>query len=846
MGQEKEKSFLEKLKAFRDHKYFEYFIIGVILLAGIVVGLQSFESLKHNQFLIILDEIILLIFILEIVIKLVAEDDWKKYFYNGGIDYWHAFDVIIVSVCVLPYFISGAHTEFFAVLRMARIMRVVKIFEQVKKLKSLVDSLMNSLPSMTYVMIMLLMLFYIYGVIGTDLFGKFMPSEYGDLFLSMRSLFFVATEGWSGTLENPEIQKAITENIIGSNVITIYFTSFFVLGAMIFLNLLIGVITSEISDTKESEKMGKSKINVKNHTIILGWNQQIYKIIEELVEHNRDFNTSQHIVILSELEKLEMESDIMNKIDNLDSHKIDPTKIHYRTGSAIDMDDLENLNIEQSKSIIILSDELDIEVDYNTTKIIMALYHIMYSNDDKERTKYPHIVAQLHDFDKFKKIIEEVGNLKYSNNKNVKEINHQTPVLIPINDWISRLIVQTSLQPGLASVYDKILGYSGSEFYVKDIDSEIIGSTLIKSIGEYKNSLLLGRIKLDKKGEPIVNLAFKQKNEDKKYEVYTFNKNDKLIFLSENSDGISRHKWKKGINNPAKNSKSNDPIIQNDNQIILIIGWNSKGKKIIEEIGKYLQEKTKVYIYDNFIESLKGAPHSKKMQEDHKKEIDVIDKEFGERVSILTNKSNEDLETFLMKEIVEKNINKIILLSYYEYLKDSQKADSKTLVNLINIRSVINTINEENKKSKKQENKISIVSEMHDVNNKMIAQIDDLTDFVISADLLSGITAQLSQNKEFYEVYNYIFSEHGEEIYLIDMSNFFEKKELEKNITFKEIIERVYCKEDRIGMPIGYILSEDKGDKVKINPDKEEEIELSENDKLIVFLEDLFKRKQAK
>ena len=56
-------------------KFFQCLIILTILLAGIVVGIQTFKefALKHSFFLDILDRIILGIFIVEAVIKILAE-----------------------------------------------------------------------------------------------------------------------------------------------------------------------------------------------------------------------------------------------------------------------------------------------------------------------------------------------------------------------------------------------------------------------------------------------------------------------------------------------------------------------------------------------------------------------------------------------------------------------------------------------------------------------------------------------------------------------------------------------------------------------------------------------------
>jgi len=60
---------------------------------------------------------------------------------------------------------------------------------------------------MVYVVILLILLFYVFGVITTDLFGKYASDEFGSLWLSMKSLFFISFEGWSLLYDSEGIQE---------------------------------------------------------------------------------------------------------------------------------------------------------------------------------------------------------------------------------------------------------------------------------------------------------------------------------------------------------------------------------------------------------------------------------------------------------------------------------------------------------------------------------------------------------------------------------------------------------------------------------------------------------------
>lgn len=195
----------ENFRKIVESKWFQNFIILVILSAGVVVGLETYPGVMQDYagILHLLDKLILYIFVAEIILKMGAKGSkpWE-YFYDG----WNVFDFLIVAVCFLP--IGGA---YIAVLRLARILRVFRLVTAMPKLQILVGALLKSIPSMGYVGLLLFLLFYIYAVLGTFMFGQNDPIHFGSLQASMMTLFKTITlEGW---IDFMNIQ------VYGSNVI---------------------------------------------------------------------------------------------------------------------------------------------------------------------------------------------------------------------------------------------------------------------------------------------------------------------------------------------------------------------------------------------------------------------------------------------------------------------------------------------------------------------------------------------------------------------------------------------------------------------------------------------------
>ena len=243
-----------------NHKYFQRLILLTILLAGVVVGIQTYKEFAHNHkdVLGLLDAFILGVFTIEVVIKIVAEG--KKplnYFKNP----WNVFDFLIVAACLLEP-ILPINSTFLPVLRLARILRVLKLVTTLPKLQVLVGCLLKSLPSMFYVSMLLGLLFYIYGTMAVFLYSENDPIHFRNLQTSILSLFRVVTlEDWTDVMyinmygsENygysaQDLEKWNPASSSSPAGAAFFFVSFVLIGTLIVLNLVIGVIMNSMDES---------------------------------------------------------------------------------------------------------------------------------------------------------------------------------------------------------------------------------------------------------------------------------------------------------------------------------------------------------------------------------------------------------------------------------------------------------------------------------------------------------------------------------------------------------------------------------------------------------------------
>jgi voltage-gated sodium channel len=245
-----------------DNPKFSNFITIVIILAGILVGLQTSDNVedKIGDVLNGFDAGILAVFTIEVIIKIVAEgmEPWN-YLKSA----WNVFDFVIV----VGSFTKGSG-GMLTMLRLLRLLRVLKLVKAFPQLQVIVSALMKGVSSIGYIGLILLLCFYVFAIIGNILFKENDPYHFGKLHFAMLSLFQCATmDSWSDVLYinyygcdayGYEDYKAIgysCDHQPKGFIAVIYFIAFIVLGAMVLITLFIGVVTTSMEEaTQEMEE----------------------------------------------------------------------------------------------------------------------------------------------------------------------------------------------------------------------------------------------------------------------------------------------------------------------------------------------------------------------------------------------------------------------------------------------------------------------------------------------------------------------------------------------------------------------------------------------------------------
>ncbi len=249
-------SSVNKLKKIVTHRLFEAFIIVVIIVAGILIGVQTYSdfSARHHALITILDRLIILIFVIEVILKITAESPRPQNYFK---DSWNIFDFIIVVGVLLP--VGGS---FLPVLRLLRVLRVFRLITTMPKMRLIVGALLKSIPSMMHIFMLLGIIFYIYAVLATFAFSKNDPIHFENLQTSVLTLFRMVTfEDWTDVMYinmygcdqyGYEGARLACANPSASPIgAALFFTSFVLVGGLIVLNFAIGVVINSMGEMKE-------------------------------------------------------------------------------------------------------------------------------------------------------------------------------------------------------------------------------------------------------------------------------------------------------------------------------------------------------------------------------------------------------------------------------------------------------------------------------------------------------------------------------------------------------------------------------------------------------------------
>jgi hypothetical protein len=476
------------------------------------------------------------------------------------------------------------------------------------------------------------------------------------------------------------------------------------LSGILVVAMLISLMSTAVRDRIEDLRKGKSPVIDSNHTLILGFGDKIYPILRELREANKSRRKAT-IVILSSLDKQLVETMVNDKMGSMLN-----TRVVVRSGLPFSPKDLIKVGAGRARSIIILSSYLSVnnsvnDPDLNAIKAILALRRVPGA---LERN---YAVVELED-SKRAALIAQLGG------RGVE--------LVSMRETLARIIVQTSLQSGLASVYREILDFGGSELYIKEF-ANLAGRPFSGVQELLKGGIALG-IRRPSQGDFEVVI-----NPDP---ATVLGLGDELIVLAEDEDtfkvDLEARKSGTEIMPPKRQQETLQP------QRILIVGLRSDFDRILCDFDEYVPRGSEVIF----------------MPGEHL-DLDILSQHNFKNLSLKIIPGNPtDLDD--VKAAVSNAFDSVLLLADNRLSMD--ESDARVVISLLLLRDIMNKF--------QPARRPKMTSEILNPNTKDLVTTDETTDFVASSEITSMILAQVSEQRDLNRIYMDLFSPSGSEIYL--------------------------------------------------------------------------------
>lgn len=253
-----------KLYLIRKNRFFESFVVSIIILSALNIGLSTYDINPNLlQSLSILDYVITFFFLVEILIRMYSYEKVSSFFKKK----WNIFDFIIVLLSLIPLELF----EAVIIARLLRVFRLLRVISFIPQFRVLIESLAQAVPRVGYVLLFIFIETYIFAAIGSILFGEVDPEHWDNIGVSMLTLFKVGTiDGWIEIMNN-------TLPVFPNS--WFYYILYIIITGFIFLNMVVGVIIDVMIRQNTQDNENSAELEA-----ILGLNKKISTIERQVGE----------------------------------------------------------------------------------------------------------------------------------------------------------------------------------------------------------------------------------------------------------------------------------------------------------------------------------------------------------------------------------------------------------------------------------------------------------------------------------------------------------------------------------------------------------------------------------
>lgn len=557
-------------------------------------------------------------------------------------------------------------------------------------------------------------------------------------------------------------------------------------GYVVFLGALVAIMTRWLIDIMTHLERGLTPVSLKNHIVILGWNNRTVPLLRELVMsttrvprflRERDIKRLQ-IVVLSE----QVSSEQIQQMRQDPSIGRRSRHIILRSGSPLQPEALHRVACLHAAAVIIPSESHGpdslVTSDVETVKALLSIH----AQARARNMPLPYVVTEVEDVRKL-----PVATRAYPG-----------PLEVVAGDaTISRLMAQNIIHPGLSELYGELLtAHQGNELYLRPAQP-YAGLELADISARCPTAILFGILRQEE-GEwrARLNVASDTK----------VNASDMLVLMARSFDETEpkgsgvRHLRVEKDHSGSGSAQLNGPQPRR----LLILGWNRRVPAMITELASYQQFAFEIDLVSIVPPDTRAAEISRYSEGTSRVQCSHIEADYmveGE-----------------LRGLDPARFDSIILLCS-DRLSSGEEADARAIVGYLVLDEILQGL----------ENKPQILLELSDPANEDLL-VRNSSETIISPMILSHMLSQVTLRRELRLVYDELFTAHGAEILFRDYADF----HLPPDTRFGEF-EVAAAASGETALGIYRVQADSTGHRLQLNPPRQQAMNLEAGDQLVVL-----------
>ncbi|MBA5224915.1 CASTOR/POLLUX-related putative ion channel [Streptomyces griseoaurantiacus] len=312
--------------------------------------------------------------------------------------------------------------------------------------------------------------------------------------------------------------------------------------ALLYVSTLVGLITTALTERLTALRRGRSTVLEHGHAVVLGWSEQVFTVVGELVAANAN-QPRAAVAVLADRDKTAMEEAFAAKVGPLGR-----TRLICRSGPTTDPDVLALAGPATAGVVLVLPHD-DPDADAEVVKTLLALRRALAGAERR-----PPVVAAVRD-DRYRLAASLAAG--------------PDGVVLESDTVTARMIVQAARRPGLSLVHQELLDFAGEEFYLV-AEASLAGRPFGDALLSYRTSSVVGVVRGD---VPLLNPPTRM----------PLAPEDLLVVLTRDDDTAHPEDCAALVEEAAMASGPPTPARAERH---LVLGWNRRAPLIVDQLHR--------------------------------------------------------------------------------------------------------------------------------------------------------------------------------------------------------------------------------------------------------------------